>query len=146
VTYPPPFEQPAAPAAPAPASGGPAPVLERPRRRKPVFGWIAFGLLLAALAVVAGATYYGYEQTKDAFIPGPPWFTVTASIATVPLAVLAFLGLVLGIVGVSRRERPGWPAVLAMVLAFPALGAAVFAAYVVAVVTISCAGPPGACG
>lgn len=145
MTSPAPFEQPLAPVAPTlPAESAPAPA--RPRRRRAVFGWIALGVVLAALVVVGVATYVGYEQTKDAFIPGPPWFTVTASIATVPVAVLAFLGLVLGIVGVSRRERPGWPAVLAMVLAFPALGAAVFAAYVVAVVTISCAGPPGACG
>lgn len=115
-------------------------------RRRPIFGWIAFALLLVAVLGAAGATIWGYLETQDAFIPGPPWFIVTAQLAAVPVGAAAFLALVLGIVGAARRERPGWPAITAMILALPGLGAAAFALFVLTTVTVQCAGPSGACG
>jgi hypothetical protein len=116
------------------------------RRRRPVFGVIALLLVLAALGVVAGTTIYGHAETADAFAPIPAWFSVTASLAAVPVAVLAGLGLLLGIVGLARRERSGASAVTALVLAFPLLGAAGFAGWVLTTVAVACAGPAGACG
>ena len=115
-------------------------------RRRPIFGWIAFGLILVAALVVVGAVIYGYLQTQDAFVQGPPWFVVTTSVAAIPLGILCFLGLVLGIVGLSRRERPGWPAVVAVVLALPGIGYLLVAAYLMVTVLTSCAGQAGACG
>jgi uncharacterized membrane protein YhaH (DUF805 family) len=115
-------------------------------RRRPIFGWIAFSLILVAALVVGGAVVYGYLQTQDAFVQGPPWFVVTGSVAAIPLGILCFLGLVLGIVGLVRRERPGWPAVAAVVLAIPGFGALAFAAFAAFTVLTSCAGPAGACG
>lgn len=117
-----------------------------PVRRRPIFGWIAFALALVAVLVVGGAAAYGFVQTQDAFIPGPPWAAVATSVAAIPLAVLAFLALVLGIVGLARREAPSWPAVVAIVLAIPGFGALALATFVTLTVVASCAGPAGACG
>lgn len=114
-------------------------------RRRPIFGWIAFGIVLLAVVVAAGAVVWGYVQTQDAFIQGPAWFVVTATLAYLPVAVLAFLGLVLGIVGAARREKPGWPAITAMILSLPGLGSAAFAFFVLTTVAVQCAGPAGAC-
>lgn len=142
------FPEPPEPAPSVPPVTPVEPVVEthRARRpRRPVFGIIAFVLLVVAVLVLAGATVWGYLQTRDAFVPGPPWFTVTATIAIVPVAALCVLGLLLGIVGLARREKPGWPAVLALILAFPGIGYVLVAGYVLLTVTLACAGPAGAC-
>ena len=115
-------------------------------RRRPIFGWIAFGLLLLAVVAAVGAVVWGHLQTQDAFIPGPAWFVVTGNLAAVPVGILAVLALVLGIVGAARREKPGWPAVTAMMLALPGLGFAAFSIFVITTVAVQCAGPAGACG
>jgi hypothetical protein len=115
-------------------------------RRRPIFGWIAFALILVAALVVVGAVIYGYQQTQDAFVQGPPWFVVTTSVAAIPLGILCFLGLVLGAVGLGRREQPGWPAVAAVVLAIPGFGYLAVAAFTVVTVLTACSGPAGACG
>ena len=114
-------------------------------RRRPIFGWIAFGFLVLAVIAAVGSIVWGYLQTQDAFVPGPPWFMVAASTGTIPVAALGVLALLLGIVGTARREKPGWPAITAMILALPALGAAGVAAWLLATVTVACAGPAGAC-
>lgn len=114
-------------------------------RRRPIFGWIAFGLLLLAVVVAAGAVVWGYVQTQDAFIQGPAWFVVTGNLAAVPVGIIAFLALVMGVVGAARREKPGWPAITAMILALPGLGYTAFALYVITTVAVQCAGPAGAC-
>ena len=116
----------------------------RPRRR-PIFSWIAFALIVLAALALGGAVAYGYQQTQDAFVPGPPWFSVTASVGIIPVVALSFLALVFAIVALARREKPGWPAVLALVLAFPGFGYAAYAGWVLLTVTVACAGPAGAC-
>ena len=67
-------------------------------------------------------------------------------VAAVPVALLAGLGLLLGIVGTARREKPGWPTITAMILSLPAFGYVAIATYIWITVTASCAGPAGACG
>lgn len=116
-----------------------------PRRRRPIFGWIAFALVAAAYLTLAGAAVWANQQTQDAFIHLPPWWALTSSIAGVPVAGLAGFGLLLGIVGTARREKPGWPTITAMILSLPALGYVALAAYLWLTVTVSCAGPAGAC-
>jgi hypothetical protein len=115
-------------------------------RRRPLFGWIAFTLVLGAYLALGGVAAYAYLQTQDAFIQAPPWWMLTSSIAILPVAVLCGLGMLGGIVGAARREKPGWPAITAMIFALPGFGYVAFAAYVSFVVTVSCAGPAGACG
>jgi hypothetical protein len=114
--------------------------------RQPIFGWIAFGLLVVAILAAGGITAYAYLETVDAFIQGPPWWALTSQIAALPVGALCFLALVLGIVGAARREKPGWPAITAMILSLPGLGYVAFAAFVWFTVTAACASPPGACG
>ena len=114
-------------------------------RRRPIFGWIAFGILVLMLLAGGGATVWGFVQTQDAFIQGPAWFVVTGNLAAVPVGVLAFLALVVGIVGAARREKPGWPAITAMILALPGLGYTAFTLFVLTTVAVQCAGPAGAC-
>lgn len=115
-------------------------------RRRPVFGWIAFVLVVLGYLAVAGATIYGYMRTVGAFVQGPPWFAVAGSVGIIPVSVLSLLGLIGGIVGIARREQPRWPAVAAMIFSLPGLGLAAVAVYVNLVVTAACASPPGACG
>ena len=117
-----------------------------PRRRRPIFGWIAFALVIAAYLTLAAVAIWANQQTQDAFIQLPPWWALTSSIAGAPVAGLAGLGLLLGIVGAARREKPGWPTITAMILALPALGYVAISAYIWITVTASCAGPAGACG
>ena len=126
----------------------PAPVTPDavPRRRRPIFGWIAFALVVGAYLTLAAVAVWANGQTQDAFIQLPPWWALTSSIAAIPVAGLAGLGLLLGIVGAVRREKPGWPAITAMILSLPALGYVAFSAYIWITVTTSCAGPAGACG
>ena len=90
--------------------------------------------------------FYTYGQTLDAFIQGPPWWALTSQLASLPVAILCLLGLVLGIVGAVRREKPGWPAIAAMIFSLPGFGYVAIATYVWFTVTASCASPPGACG
>jgi hypothetical protein len=137
--------QPVAPQPVAPQPVAPAPVAP-PRRRRPVFGWIAFALVVVAYLAAGGIVLYAYTQTQDAFIQGPPWWALTSQLAALPLGILSFLGLVLGIVGTARREKPGWPAISAMIFSLPAFGYIAFAAYVWFTVTVACSTPPGACG
>ena len=92
----------------------------------------------------AGAAVSGYLRTSDALVPGPPWWSVTASVAVLPVALLSLVGLVLGIVGAARRERSGAPAITAMILALPGLGYAALAGYV-ALVVAACTSPAGSC-
>lgn len=115
-------------------------------RRRPIFGWIAFALILVAALVIVGAVIYGYLQTQDAFVQGPPWFVVTGSVAAIPLLVLCFLAVVLGAIGLGRREQPGWPAVAAIVLAIPGFGYLAVGAFTIVSVLTACSGPAGACG
>jgi hypothetical protein len=117
-----------------------------PRRRRPVFGWIAFALVVAAYLTLGAVAVWANQQTQDAFIHLPPWWALTSSIAAIPVAGSAGLGLLLGIVGTVRREKPGWPTITAMILSLPALGYVAVAAYIWMTVTASCAGPAGACG
>jgi hypothetical protein len=140
------LEYPAAPA--SIGSQPPAPVLAaRPRpRRRPIFGWIAFGLVVLAYLAVAGIVFYAYGQTADAFIQGPPWWALTSQLAALPVGILCFLGLVLGIIGAARREKPGWPAITAMIFSLPGFGYIAVATYIWFTVTAACASPPGACG
>ncbi len=115
------------------------------RRRRPIFGWIAFALVVAGYLTLAVAAIWANQQTQDAFIHLPPWWALTSSIAGVPVAGLAGLGLLLGIVGTVRREKPGWPTITAMILSLPALGYVAVAVYIWITVAVSCAGPAGAC-
>jgi len=115
-------------------------------RRRPIFGWIAFALILIAYLGAAGIVYYASTQTADAFVQGPPWWALTASIATLPVGILSILGFVLGLVGAIRREKPGWPAITAMIFALPGFGYVAFATFVNLTVTAACSGPAGACG
>jgi hypothetical protein len=125
---------------------GPAdPPVTTPRRRRPIFGRIAFALVIAAYLTLAAAAVWANQQTQDAFIQLPPWWALTSSIAAVPVAGMAGLGLLLGIVGTARREKPGWPAIAAMILSLPALGYVAIATYVWLTVTVACGGPAGAC-
>lgn len=132
----------------APAYEVPVPplVVEPKRPRRPIFGWIGFALILLAALTAGAITAYAYTQTQDAFIQGPPWWALTSQLAALPVGVLCFLGLVFGIVGAARREKPGWPAITAMIFAIPGFGYVAFAAYVWFTVTVACASPPGACG
>ena len=114
--------------------------------RRPVFGWIAFALILLAYVAAGGIVLYAYGQTVDAFIQGPPWWALTSQLAVLPVGILCFLGLVLGIVGAARRERPGWPAISAMIFSLPGFGYVALAAFVWFTVTTACSTPPGACG
>ncbi len=114
-------------------------------RRRPIFGWIGFALILVAYLAAAGIAFYAYEQTLDAFIQGPPWWALTSQMAVLPVGILCGLGLVLGITGAIRREKPGWPAITAMIFSLPGLGYVAFAAFVWYTVTIACSSPPGAC-
>jgi hypothetical protein len=114
-------------------------------RRRPIFGWIAFSLLLIALLVAAGSVVWGYLQTQDAFEQGPPWFLTTASMSALAVGGISFLALVMGIVGAARREKPGWPAITAMILSLPGLGWMALGVFVMTTVTFQCAGPAGAC-
>jgi hypothetical protein len=113
--------------------------------RRPIFGWIAFALVVLAYLGAAGIAAYAYTETQDAFVQGPPWWALTSTLAVLPVGILSFLGLVLGIVGAARREKPGWPAITAMIFALPGFGYIAFAAFVSLTVTIACAGPAGAC-
>ncbi|MEO5535335.1 MAG: hypothetical protein ABIR17_09420 [Pseudolysinimonas sp.] len=115
-------------------------------RRRPIFSWIAFALVVLGYVAIAGATIYGYTQTADAFVEGPPWFAVASSVGIIPVGALCLVGLLVGIVGVARREKPGWPAIVGMIFALPPLGGVAVAVYVNLVVTVACASPPGACG
>jgi hypothetical protein len=115
-------------------------------RRRPIFGWIAFALILIAYLAAAGIAYYAYAQTMDAFIPGPPWWALTSQIAVLPVGILSLLGLVLGIIGAARREKPGWPAITAMIFALPGFGYVAVATFVWYTFTLACSSPPGACG
>lgn len=146
------------PAAPQPAAPQPyvpptyyappaaqLPVTPRDPRR-PIFGWIGFGLILLAALAAGGIVAYTYTQTQDAFIQGPAWWALTSQLATAPVGILCFLGLVFGIVGAIRREKPGWPAISAMIFALPGFGYVAFAAFIWFTVTTACAGPAGACG
>lgn len=128
-------------AAPSPAHPA-APVR---RARRPVFSWISFAVIVLAVLAAAGAVTWGYLQTQDAFVAGPPWFSVTASVGVIPIAALSFLALVLGIVALARREKPGWPAVVALILCFPGFGYAAYASWLLFTVGVACAGPAGAC-
>ena len=138
------------PVAPPPApqypvfAPAPAPVPRGPRR--PIFGWIGFALIVLAALALGGIVIYAYTQTQDAFIQGPPWWALTSQLASLPVGVLCFLGLVFGIIGTIRREKPGWPAISAMIFALPGFGYVAFAAFVWFTVSVSCASPPGACG
>jgi hypothetical protein len=115
------------------------------RRRRPIFGWIALALVVAAYVTVGAAAIYADQQTLDAFIQLPPWWALTSSIAGLPVAILAGLGLLLGIVGTARREKPGWPTITAMILSLPALGYVAISVYIWLTVTAACAGPAGVC-
>lgn len=148
---PPPYgAQPPAPQYPAPQYLAPPalpPVVAPPRGpRRPIFGGIAFGLILLAALAAGGIVIYAYAETLDAFIQGPPWWALTSQLAAAPVGILCFLGLVFGIVGVIRREKPGWPAITAMIFALPGFGYVALAAYIWFTVTAACAGPSGACG
>jgi hypothetical protein len=136
----------AAPASIEPTPPEPAPAVRPRAPRRPIFGWIAFGLVVLAYLAVAGVAFYAYGETADAFIQGPPWWALTSQLASLPVAILCLLGLVLGIVGAVRREKPGWPAVAAMIFSLPGFGYVAIATYVWFTVTASCASPPGACG
>lgn len=139
---------PAAPVAyPAePASIAPPPASLPRRSRRPIFGSIAFALVVLAYLATASIVFYAYGQTLDAFIQGPPWWALTSQLAVLPVGILCFLGLVLGIVGAARREKPGWPAISAMIFSLPGFGYVAVAAFVWFTVTAACASPPGACG
>jgi hypothetical protein len=115
-------------------------------RRRPIFGWIGFALILLAYLAAAGIAFYAYGQTVDAFIQGPPWWALTSQLVALPVGILCGLGLVLGIVGAARREKPGWPAITAMIFALPGLGYVAVSAFVWYTVTLACSTPPGACG
>ena len=117
-----------------------------PRRRRPIFGWIAFAFVVAGYLALAAAAVWANQQTQDAFIQLPPWWALTSSLAAVPVGILAALGLLLSIVGTARREKPGAPAITAMILSLPLLGYLAVAAYIWLTVTAACAGPVGACG
>jgi hypothetical protein len=133
-----------APAAPASIEPFPA---SRPRsKRRPIFGWIAFGLVALAYLSAAGIAIYAYAATADAFIQGPPWWALTSQLAVLPVGILCLLGLVLGIIGAARREKPGWPAITAMIFSLPGFGYVAVATFVWFTVTAACASPPGACG
>lgn len=134
-----------APYASAPYVPVAVPVATRSRRR-PIFGGIAFALVVAAYVTLAAVAFWAKEQTQDAFIQLPPWWSLTFSIAAFPVAILGGLGLLLGIVGTARREKPGWPAITAMILSLPVFGYLAVAAYIWMTVAASCAGPGGACG
>ena len=121
-------------------------VAATPRRRRPIFGWIAFALVVAGYLALAAAAFWANQQTQDAFIQLPPWWALTSSVAAVPVGILAALGLLLGIVGTVRREKPGWPTITAMILSLPLFGYLATAAYIWLTVTAACAGPAGACG
>ena len=143
----PPAPQPAAPQQPAPQTYLPPPVVTAPRGpRRPIFGWIGFGLILLAALAAGAIVIYAYTQTQDAFIQGPPWWALTSQLAAAPVGILCFLGLVFGIIGTIRREKPGWPAISAMIFALPGFGYVAFAAFVWFTVTTACSSPPGACG
>lgn len=130
----------AAPVVPPVAPAGPPP------RRRPIFGWIAFALVIAGYLALAAAALWANQQTQDAFIQLPPWWALTSSLAALPVAALAGLGLLLGIVGTARREKPGWPTITAVILSLPLFGYLAVAAYIWLSVTAACAGPAGACG
>ena len=89
---------------------------------------------------------YAYTQTQDAFLQDAPWWALTSQLAALPVGILCFLGLVFGIIGAARREKPGWPAITAMIFSLPGFGYVAFAAFVWFTVSVSCASPPGACG
>jgi len=123
------------------------PVVPAPRRpRRPIFGWIAFGFVVLAVLTAGALAYVAYTQTQDAFVQGPPWWALTSQWAALPVGILCALGLVGGVVGAARREKPGWPAITAMILALPGFGYVAIAAYVWFTVLTACAGPAGACG
>jgi len=129
------------------APGAPPPLPAVPRGpRRPIFGGIGFGLIVLAALAAGAIVIYAYAQTRDAFLQGPPWWALTAQLAATPVGILCFLGLVAGIVGVARREEPGWPAISAMIVALPGLGYVAFAAFIWFTVTTACSGPSGACG
>jgi hypothetical protein len=115
-------------------------------RRRPIFGWTGFALILLAYLAAAGIAFYAYGQTVDAFIQGPPWWALTSQLVALPVGILCGLGLVLGIIGAARREKPGWPAITAMIFALPGLGYVAVSAFVWYTVTLACSTPPGACG
>lgn len=117
-----------------------------PPRRRPIFGWIAFALVVGAYLALGAAAAWANQQTQDAFIQLPPWWALTSSLAALPVGILAGLGLLLGIVGTVRREKPGWPTITAMILSLPLFGYLAVAAYIWLTVTAACAGPAGACG
>jgi hypothetical protein len=146
VTNPVAVPPPAAPVTLEYAPVEPTPVLRPRARRRPIFGRIALGLVVLAYLAVAGIAFYAYGQTQDAFIQGPPWWALTSQLAVLPVGILCFLGLVLGIIGAVRREKPGWPAISAMIFSLPGFGYVAVATFVWFTVTASCASPPGACG
>jgi hypothetical protein len=115
-------------------------------RRRPIFGWIAFALVVLAYLAAASIAFYAYAQTADAFVQGPAWWALTSQIAVLPVGILCAVGLVLGIIGAARREKPGWPAITAMIFSLPGFGYVAIAAFVWYTVAAACASPPGACG
>ena len=114
-------------------------------RRRPIFGGIAFAFLILALIAAAGIIVYAQTETADAFLPGPPWWALATTAGVIPVGALAALALLVGVVGAARREKPGWPAITAMILSLPVLGTVVVSGYLWFVVVTSCASPPGAC-
>ena len=114
--------------------------------RRPILGWIAFAFLVLALAAAGGILAFASTETADAFLPGPPWWALATTWGVLPVGALAGLALLTGIVGAARREKPGWPAITAMILSIPVLGAVAVSSYLWFLVVTSCAGPSGACG
>lgn len=103
-------------------------------------------MLLVALAIGVGVALYARSETADAFLPGPPWWALATELGALPVGGVGILALLLGIVGAARREKPGWPAITAIILSLPVIGAAAVSAYLWAQVVADCAGSSGACG
>lgn len=113
--------------------------------RRPIFGWIGFALLVLALVAGAVVVVLAADATADAFLPAPALWAVATTWGGLPVGALGILALVAGIVGVARREKPGWPAIVALILSIPVLGAVVVSVLSWLVVLGACAGPAGAC-
>lgn len=113
--------------------------------RRPIFGWIGFALLVLALAAAGVVVVLAAKETADAFLPMPALWALATTWGALPVGGLGLLALVAGIVGAARREKPGWPAIAALILAVPVLGAVVVSVLSWLVVLGACAGPAGAC-